>query len=106
MLRNYGPLPVMKSMHGPYCDIYAFIVDGLSVDWVNGKLYWTDATLQHIEVYDTATGNRRVLIKTQNTTILRAIVVDPSTRYESVKLQYTFRAQLIFLVILQLDVLE
>ena len=54
--------------------------DGLSVDWVNGKLYWTDATLQHIKVYDTTTGNRRVLIRTGNTTNPRAIVVDPSTR--------------------------
>ena len=80
LLRNYGPLPAMKSMHGPYCYFYALIVDGLSVDWVNRKLYWTDATLQHIEVYDTTTGNRRVLIRTQNTTIPRAIVVDPSTR--------------------------
>ena len=55
-------------------------VDGLSVDWVNKKLYWTDATLQHIEVYDMPTENRRVLIRTGNTTTPRAIVVDPSTR--------------------------
>ena len=63
-----------------YTMLYTFTVDGLSVDWVNGKLYWTDATLQHIKVYDTTTGNRRVLIRTGNTTNPRAIVVDPSTR--------------------------
>ena len=61
-------------------DIYLLTVEGLSVDWVNGKLYWTDATLQHIEVYDTTTGNRRVLIRTGSTTRPRPIVVDPSTR--------------------------
>ena len=60
--------------------VYTFTADGLSVDWVSGKLYWTDATLQHIEVYDTTTENRRVLIRTGNTTKPRAIVVDPSTR--------------------------
>ena len=50
------------------------------MDWVSGKLYWTDVTLQHIEVYDTTTGNRRVLIRTGNTTKPRAIVVDPATQ--------------------------
>ena len=61
-------------------DLYTFSVDGLSVDWVNGKLYWTDATLKHIEVYDMQTGIRKVLIRTGNTTSPRAIVVDPATR--------------------------
>ena len=61
-------------------DIYLFTAEGLSVDWVNEKLYWTDVTLQHIEVYDTTTGIRRVLIRTGSTTKPRAIVVDPSTR--------------------------
>ena len=59
---------------------YILTVDGLSVDWVNEKLYWTDGTFQHIEMYDTTSGNRRVLIRTGNTTTPRAIVVDPSTR--------------------------
>ena len=63
-----------------YTMLYTFTADGLSVDWVNGKLYWTDVTHKHIEVYDTTTGNRRVLIRTGNTTEPRAIVVDPSTR--------------------------
>ena len=64
-------------------DIHFYItlnVDGLSVDWVSGKLYWTDATLKHIEVYDRSTGVRRVLIETGNTTTPRALVVDPATR--------------------------
>ena len=67
-------LPAVKSLR------ILLTIDGLSVDWLNGKLYWTDVRLQHIEVYDTATGNRRVLIRTGNTTKPRAIVVDPSTR--------------------------
>ena len=71
-------LSAMRSHVGS--TVHTFTVDGLSVDWVNGKLYWTDATLQHIEVYDTTTKNRRVLIRTRNTTKPRAIVVDPSTR--------------------------
>ena len=61
-------------------DIYLLTVEGLSVDWVSGKLYWTDGRLQHIEVYDTITGNRRVLIRTGSTTKPKAIVVDPATR--------------------------
>ena len=60
--------------------VFTFIAGGLSVDWVNGKLYWTDGALQHIEVYDTTSGNRRVLIRTGSSTELLAIVVDPSTR--------------------------
>ena len=61
-------------------DLYTFSVDGLSVDWVNEKLYWTDTTLKQIEVYDMQTGIRKVLIRTGNTTSPRAIVVDPATR--------------------------
>ena len=58
--------------------VFIFIAEGLSVDWVNGKLYWTDDTLQRIEVYDTTSENRRVLIRTGTRPL--AIVVDPSTR--------------------------
>ena len=61
-------------------DLHPFPIDGLSVDWVNGKLYWTDATLKHIEVYDMQTGIRKVLIRTGSSTTPRAIVVDPATR--------------------------
>ena len=60
--------------------LHTFAVDDLSVDWVNGKLYWTDSTLKQIEVYDMQTGIRKVLIRTGNTTSPRAIVVDPATR--------------------------
>ena len=61
-------------------DLHTFAIDGLSVDWVNGKLYWTDATLKHIEVYDMQTGIRKVLIRTGSSTTPRAIVVDPAAR--------------------------
>jgi len=50
------------------------------VDWVNGKLYWTDVIHKHIEVYDQSTGVRRVFIATGDTTTPKAIVVEPVTR--------------------------
>lgn len=59
---------------------HIFALDGLSVDWVNGKLYWTDASLRCIEVYDVSSGIRRELLRTGLNTIPRAIVVDPANR--------------------------
>ena len=54
--------------------------DGLAWDWVNEKLYWTDNCDDDIEVYDPATGYRRVLIET-GLSIPTNIVVDPGNRY-------------------------
>ena len=50
---------------------------GLAWDWVNRKLYWTDATDNDIEVLDPLTAQRKVLLSTGNGTDPRAIVVDP-----------------------------
>ena len=50
-------------------------------DWVNKKLYWTDAEDEDIEVMDPANGYRTVLISTGTGSTPRAIVVDPATRY-------------------------
>ena len=50
---------------------------GLAWDWVNRKLYWTDATDNDIEVLDPLTTQRKVLLSTGNGTDPWAIVVDP-----------------------------
>ncbi len=60
--------------------MYTFFVDGLAWDWVNKKLYWTDAAEQDIEVLDPQTGYRKVLINTGAGSMPRAIVVDPERR--------------------------
>jgi len=55
--------------------------DGLAWDWVNKKLYWTDAADKDIEVIDPiSSGHRKLLISTGNTSIPRAIVVDPQNK--------------------------
>ena len=53
--------------------------DGLAVDWINDKLYWVDADTAKIEVANLDGSNRTVLFA-NNIGILRAIVVDPTTR--------------------------
>ncbi|XP_043220923.1 low-density lipoprotein receptor-related protein 5-like [Amphibalanus amphitrite] len=35
--------------------------DGLAIDWITGKLYWTDSDTKRIEVANRTGGNRRVL---------------------------------------------
>ena len=53
------------------------IVDGISWDWVNEKLYWTDRCNDEIEVYDLNTRYRRIVTPTGSYPF--AIVVDPGT---------------------------
>ena len=55
--------------------------EGLAWDWVNEKLYWSDACDNDIEVYDPRTGDRQVLIHTGSTSDPRQIVLDPVNRY-------------------------
>ena len=62
-------------------NILTVLADGLSVDWVSQKLYWADAELKVISVYDLIRGYRKTLISTGDTTIPRAIVADPLKRY-------------------------
>ena len=50
--------------------------DDLAWDWVNQKLYWTDACNDRIEVYDPLNGYRRALIYT-GLSAPRGIVADP-----------------------------
>ena len=54
--------------------------DGLAWDWVNKKLYWTDAEDNDIEVIDIVTNHRKLLISTGSTTTPRAIVLDPQNK--------------------------
>ena len=50
------------------------------MDWVSDKIYWTDAVLQVIEVFDLINVNRTTLISTGKLSRPKAIVLDPSTR--------------------------
>ena len=56
-------------------------IDGLAVDWINHKLYWTDARLKEIVVYDLLQGFRKQLIDTGRDSIPRSIIVDPASRW-------------------------
>ncbi|CAI8032996.1 Low-density lipoprotein receptor-related protein 1, partial [Geodia barretti] len=53
----------------------------LAVDWVNGKLYWTEDTRGEVLVLDLQTRLKRTLIANYDTATTRAIVVDPTTKY-------------------------
>ena len=57
--------------------IYA---EGLAWDWINEKLYWTDSVHLNIEVFDPATGYRKVLftLGSSSTTFPSDIVLDPN----------------------------
>ena len=57
-----------------------FYLDGIAVDWITQKLYWTDAGFRHIEVIELSSRYRKTIILTGSTTVPRAIVVDSSTR--------------------------
>ena len=61
-------------------NVYHWLSDGLAVDWVTNKLYFTDAALDIIGVLDPNNRNYIVLIRTGPSTQPRAIVLDPNTR--------------------------
>lgn len=54
--------------------------DGIAVDWVSNKLYWTDAFYLTVEVIDLASFERKTLFSLASGSTPRAIVVDPATR--------------------------
>lgn len=56
-------------------------VDGLAVDWVTNKVYFTDEILDIVGVLDTVSSQYAVLIRTGPNTSPRAIVLDPYARY-------------------------
>ena len=61
----------------PLANVSLDTPDGIAVDWINKKLYWTDTGIDLIEVADFNGTNRLVLIK-QGLEEPRAIVVHPS----------------------------
>ena len=65
------------------CCCCYFPEDGIAWDWVNKKLYWTDAGDRDLEVYDPRTGFRKVIFQFGATALPRAIIVDPSTKYDT-----------------------
>ena len=60
--------------------LYPFYIDGLAWDWVNHKLYWTDAGNKDIEVYDVVNQYRKKLIQKGTNALPRAIVLDPANK--------------------------
>ena len=63
------------SMH-----LYTPLIDGIAVDWVNEKLYWTEATVGEVLVMDISQRLKRKLIVNHDGSSTRAIAVDPATR--------------------------
>ena len=62
------------------CSSYVNIA-GIAVDWLNGKLYWTDVQTRWIGVLDLNTRFYKMLITTEADANPREIVLDPTTRY-------------------------
>ena len=66
--------------------VYNFysLIDGLAVDWVSDKLYWTDTHFDTIGVLDLNTNIHKTLINVTAGSELgfepRAIILDPHTR--------------------------
>lgn len=60
--------------------IVSLITDDIAVDWVSGKLYWTDAGWARIEAMDLDSLIRVELIRTGSNTAPRGIAVDPIRR--------------------------
>lgn len=53
------------------------------MDWVNEKLYWTEELRGEVLVMDINTRRKTVLVANYNSSITRAIAVDPTTRYDN-----------------------
>ena len=51
------------------------------MDWVNDKLYWTDADLRRIEEVDVVTLTRRVVVQLDTTSGPRGLAVYPLQNY-------------------------
>ena len=61
--------------------LIAIPVDNVAWDWISQKLYWTDKDNDTIKVYDPERDIQKTLLNTGVGSQPRAIVVDPSTRY-------------------------
>ena len=58
-------------------NIYTPSLDGLAVDWLTNKLYWTEATPETISVLDLVRGHRLILFSLPESSIPRGIALDP-----------------------------
>lgn len=61
-------------------DALLIVTEGLAVDWVSNKLYWTESLYRRIEVLDLDTMVRSPILTVDPHSGLRDIAVDPSTR--------------------------
>ena len=50
--------------------------DGLACDWINKKLYWTDAGTHRIEISELDGSNQKIILW-KDLGLPRAIVLDP-----------------------------
>ena len=60
--------------------LYPPLKDGIAVDWVNEKLYWTEGTVGEVLVMDITQRQKRKLIVNHDGSTTRAVAVDPATR--------------------------
>ena len=56
------------------------MVNGLTVDWLHGHVYWSDEHAQTLEMCDYWGQHRRVVVRA-HTDSPRGLVVDPIDRY-------------------------
>ena len=77
--KRLGPCPssILLLYHLVHRSLIISISDGLAVDWVNNRLYFTDEVVDIVGVYDLNTLNATILIRTGTGTRPRAIVLDP-----------------------------
>ena len=52
-------------------------IDGLAIDWLTNKLYWSEATPETISVLDLERGHRLTLFSLPQSSIPRGIALDP-----------------------------
>ena len=77
------------------------------MDWISGKLYWTDAGWARIEAMDTETLIRVEVLRTGPNTAPRGIALNPMRRYTGLKLlNVYFQAFIYFRCSLQAHVLD
>ena len=55
--------------------------DGLAVDWISNKIYFTDVDLGVVGVFDPVNFHYKVLLKLSIDEQPRSIVLDPNNRY-------------------------